>query len=135
MPAQWPPDLTMKADMPAMFDNDGGDKVTIVGRARFAGIINSVEYIPNWTMTGAATNNRTFTLFNRGSAGIGTVTVAQLLMTAGASMTKFSAVSLSITTSAAAISVGDILEWESLHVGAGLGDPGGQVIVQQSLNP
>jgi len=31
--------------------------------------------------------------------------------------------------------VGDILQWESLHVGSGLPDPGGQVIVQQTYTP
>lgn len=133
MTAVWPPDLEMKADIPQMFDNDGGDQILIVGRSQKTGTIASVEFVPNWTRTGADTNSRTFTLFNRRSDGLGTTTVAQLVFTSGASMTQFVAKSLSMTAGNRALAVGDILEWESLHVGNGLPDPGGKVIVQFAL--
>jgi len=130
--AVWPPALELTAEVPQMFNNDAGDQEMMVGRARYPGIINSVEFIPNWNLTGANTNSRTFTLFNR-RTGTGTTTVAQVLMTAGSSMTRGVAFSVSITTANATIAVGDILEWQSLHVGNGIADPGGKVIIQHSL--
>lgn len=133
MPALWPPDLTLNADAPSMFDGDAQDKPTMVGRVRYPGIINSVEFIPNWNLTGANTNSRTFTLFNRRTTGTGTTTVAQVLMTSGSSMTSFVPFSVSITTANATVAPGDILEWESLHVGTGIADPGGRVVVQQAV--
>ncbi len=136
MPAIYPPDLTLNADAPPMFDGDQQDRVVMVGRVRYPGTINSVEFIPNWNLTGQATNNRTFTLFNRRTNGLGTTTVAQVLMTAGSSMTKFVPFSLSISASGMVVAPGDILEWESLHVGTGPGglpDPGGRIVVQQAV--
>ncbi len=103
----------------------------MVGRSQKTGTINSVEFIPNWTLVGAA-SPRTFTLFNRRTDGLGTTTVAQLIMTVGASMTRFVPKSISVTTANLSLAVGDILEWESLH-GTGMPDPGGKVIVQFAL--
>ena len=128
-----PPDLTMSADAPQMFDNDAGDQCVNVGRCRFAGYINSVELIPNWTMSGANTNSRTYTLYNRGTSGSGTTAIATLALVSGVNLTKFQSKAITITGANAQVAVGDVLEWESLHVGTGLPDPGGKVIVQQSL--
>jgi hypothetical protein len=133
MPAIYNPDLTLNADAPAMFDADGADRETPVGRVRYPGTINSVEFIPGWTQTGAATNNRTFTLFNRRTNGTGTTAVASLLMTSAQSLTRFVPVSLSISSAGAAVVPGDILVWESLHIGSGLPDVGGRIVVQQSV--
>lgn len=130
MPANWPPDLEMAASIDQMFDNDGADQVLLIGRSKKTGTINSVEFIPNWTQAGANTDSRMFTLFNRRTDGLGTTTIAQLLMTSGASVTKFVPKSISLTTSALSLAVGDILEWESLHVGNGIPDVGGRVVVQ-----
>jgi hypothetical protein len=105
----------------------------MLGRVRLPGTINSVEFIPNWNLTGAATNNRTFTLFNKRTTGTGTTVIAQVSMTAGASMTRAVPFSLSITSAGAAVAPGDILMWESLHIGSGIADPGGRVVVQQSV--
>lgn len=133
MPVVWPPDLMQKADAGSMFDNDGADKLTIVGRCERSGIVNSVEFVPNWTMNGANTNSRTYTLYNRGTAGAGTTAIATLALTSGVNLTKFVAKVITITPANAVVAVGDVLEWESLHVGSGLPDPGGKIIVQQSL--
>lgn len=133
MPAVYPKDLEIDADAPSMFDGDGQDRETMVGRIRYPGTINSVEFIPNWNLTGANTNSRTFTLYNRRTTGTGTTVIAQVLMTSGASMTRGVPVSVSITAAGAVVVPGDILMWESLHVGTGLPDPGGNVIVQQAV--
>lgn len=133
MPVTHPPALTHEADVGQMYDNDAGDRITNVGRCRYAGYVNSVELIPNWTMSGANTNSRTYTLYNRGTSGAGTTAIATLALTAGVDLTKFQSKTIPITGGNALVAVGDVLEWESLHVGNGLPDPGGKVIVQQSL--
>lgn len=133
MPATYPVALEMRADAPSMFDTDGADRITMVGRVRYPGIVNSVEIIPNWTMAGANTNSRTYTLYNRGTSGAGTTAIATLALTSGVDLTKFASKAITITAANAVVAVGDVLEWESLHVGTGLPDPGGQVIVQQSM--
>lgn len=135
MPVVYPRDLTHEVGVDQMFDNDAGDKVAIVGRVQRPGTVNSVEYIPGWTMSGADTNSRTLSLYNRGPAGAGTTLVATLALTSGVNLTKFAAkvITLSATGANLNVAVGDVLQWESLHVGTGLPDPGGRVIVQQSL--
>ena len=129
----WPADLELRADAPQMFDNDAQDQITMVGRVRYPGTISSVEYIPGWTMSGAATNSRTVTLYNRGGAGAGTTAIATLALVSGVNLTRFTSRAITITAANAVVAVGDVLEWESLHVGTGLPDPGGQVIVQQAM--
>ena len=132
----WPDDLQFVRDVGAMFDQDGSDKVDVVGRVMRPGVVNSVEFIPNWTMNGADTNSRTYTLYNRGSAGAGTAVVAQLALTSGVNLTKFVPKVITLGTGAnRVVAVGDVLEWESLHVGTGLPDPGGKLVVQQSFTP
>ena len=132
MATVYPRDLTMQANAPQLFSDDGADVLTVVGRVQRPGYINSVELIPNWTLSGANTNSRTVTLYNRGSGGAGTTAIATLALTSGVNLTKFVAKVIPITAANAAIAVGDVLEWESLHVGNGLPEVGGLVIVQQS---
>jgi hypothetical protein len=126
----------MSCDVPPMFNQDTADKITMLARVQRPGVVSSVEFVPAWTLTGANTNSRTLTLYNRGAAGAGTAVVAQLALTSGVNLTQFVPKVITLGTGAArAIVVGDILEWESLHVGTGLPDPGGRLIVQQSYAP
>lgn len=129
----YPPALEMRADVAAMFDQDTADNVQMVGRCRYAGIVNGVVFIPNWSLTGTNTNFRTLNLINRGSAGAGTTTIATLALTSGVDLTKFTAKVIPITAANATVAVGDVLEWVSSATLTGAPDPGGQVIVQQSL--
>lgn len=132
----WPEDLELKCDHHPMFNNDGADQKTMVGRVRRTGLVNSVEFIPNWNQTGVVTNNRTFTLFNRRSDGTGTTTMAIIAMTSGTNFTSGVASSMALQTAANRIvAVGDVLELVSLHVGSGLPDVGGKIVVQQSFTP
>jgi len=60
--------------------------------------------------------------------------VASLALTSGVNLAAY--VSKEITLGAAAdrvVAVGDVLVWDSLHIGNGILDAGGLVIVQQSL--
>lgn len=115
-----------------MYDNDAGDKVCQVGRVRYPGTINAVEYIPNWSLTGANTNSRTLVLLNKRS-GAGTTTVASLALTSGNNLSRGVAFSLAISSAGAVVAPGDVLEWQSIHVGTGLPEPGGRIVVQQSM--
>lgn len=128
-----PVDLELRATVPAAFDQDAADSRTIVGRCRYPGTVNSVELVPSWALSGANTNSRTYTLYNRGQSGSGTTAIATLALTSGVNLTRAQSKAITITAANATVAVGDVLEWESLHVGSGLPDPGGCVIVQQSL--
>ena len=129
----YPRDLELTADVPSTFEADGADRRVMVGRVRYPGTISSVEFIPAWSLTGANTNSRTLTLYNRGTGGAGTTAIATLALTSGVDLTRSVSKAITITAANATVVVGDILEWESLHVGTGLPDPGGQVIVQQAV--
>jgi hypothetical protein len=126
----WPPDLTFTAFTPAI-TTIGNDAQTIVGRSQRAGTINAVTYIPAGTQAGADTHTRTVSLFNRTSG----VTVATLALVSGVNLTDNTAKVITLTTTLAnrTINVGDILEWESLHVSNGIADPGGLVIATMAL--
>lgn len=128
----YPPALEMQADVPAMFSQDGADQVVMVGRVQHEGIVNSVEFIPNWTLAGTNTNYRTLTLYNRGTAGAGTTAIATLALTSGVNLTKFVPKAITITGANATVAVGDLLEWVSTATLTGAPDVGGKVIVQQS---
>ena len=130
MSSPWPPDLTFTAFTPAI-TTIGNDAQTIVGRSQLAGTINGVTYIPAGTRAGADTHTRTLSLFNR-TAG---VTVASLTLTAGVDLTDNTAKVITLTTTLAnrTINVGDVLEWESLHVSNGIADPGGLVIATMAM--
>lgn len=136
MPTQWPDDLVLEVDVPSMFGGqDGADQMAMVTVKR-PGVVNSVAFYPSWTMNGADTNSRTYTLYNRGQAGAGSAVVAQLALTAGVNLSKGVAKVITLGAAASrAVLVGDVLEWQSLHVGTGLPDPGGRLVVQQSFTP
>jgi len=121
------------ADVPSMFDGDGADSVVMVGRCRYPGIVNSVEFIPNWTLAGTDTNYRTINVYNRGTAGAGTTLIATLALTAGVDLTKFVAKTIPITAGNGTVAVGDVLEYVSSPSGAGAPEVGGLVVVQQSM--
>lgn len=135
MPVSWPEELTLTIDSPSMFDNDAGDQVQTVRVIR-PGLVNSVELIPNWTLSGTNTNTRTYTLLNLGQSGAGSATVATLALTSGVNLAR--GVSKAITLGAGAdriVAAGDVLAWRSVASGNGLPDVGGQVVIQQSFTP
>lgn len=133
MTTVWPPALQKECDVPSMFDQDGAARRQSLGRMTKPGVVNSVEYVPSWSLTGANTNYRTIAVYNRGQAGAGTALVASLALTSGVDLTR--GVAKAMTLGAAAdrvIAVGDHLEYISTASGTGAPDVGGRVIVQQS---
>lgn len=133
MPEQWPADLTLEIGVPQMFDPGDTDQVhTAV--VRRPGLVNSVVLYPNWAMSGADTNTRTYTLTNLGQSGAGTAVVATLALASGVNLSR--GVAKTITLGAAAdrtVAPGDILAWGSAISGTGLPDPGGRIVIQQTL--
>jgi hypothetical protein len=100
-----------------------------VDQAPFDCTVSSVQYVPAATITGANTNYRSVTLFNKGQAGAGTTTVATLQFDSGVNATADDekTITLSGTPANLTVAAGDTLLWRSLHVGTGITDPGGLV--------
>jgi hypothetical protein len=131
MPDTAPFVRVIEADVPAV-STAGNDEDTILTQAPFACTVSLVEYVPEAAITGAATNNRTFTLVNKGAAGSGSTTVATLAFDSGAvtaTANNERAITLSATPANLVLAAGDTLLWRSVHVGTGITDPGGLVRV------
>lgn len=109
----------------------GNDLTSVVGRVPFTGVISGVSYIPVTTVTGAATNNRTVSLVNKGQTGVGTTVIATInyANAVNATALRENTVTLSATAADLNVASGDILAWTSVHIGTGIADPGGMVIV------
>lgn len=103
-----------------------------IGIAPCAGTIVGVTYIPDATITGAATNNRTVSIVNKGTAGSGTATAATLTFASGTNAAAHDekVIPLSATESDLVVAEGDVLAFVSAHANTGIADPGGQVIVE-----
>jgi hypothetical protein len=110
----------------------GSDKETNVVDVEFAGTVSAVTYVPDTVLTGANTDSRTLVLVNKGQSGAGTTIVATKAFTSGvnAAADDETAITLSGTAANLVVAAGDILAWQSNHVGStGLADPGGMVVV------
>lgn len=120
----------IEQDVPAV-GTAGNDQSTIVCQAPFAGTVTAVEYVPASGITGAATNNRTVSLVNKGAAGSGTTSVASLVFDNGVNATANNekAITLSGTAANLEVAQGDTLLWSSVHNASGITDPGGLVRV------
>lgn len=119
------PPVTLAADLELpVYQNNTGGVVTVT----------SVTYAGTAAFTGAATNNRTFNVFNRKSDNTGTALVATLNMASGVNLVANvpKAIALSGTPANLDLAAGDVLTFQSLHVGTGIADPGGLVQVTVS---
>ncbi|MFF1547150.1 hypothetical protein [Streptomyces sp. NPDC058291] len=114
----------------------GNDLDSVVSQAPFDCTVTKVEFVPAAAITGANTNTRSVTLFNKGQGGAGTTTVATLQFDSGvnASASDEKAITLSGTPANLVLAAGDTLLWRSLHVGTGITDPGGLVRVTVTRN-
>jgi hypothetical protein len=109
----------------------GNDLNTDVFRIGSDGTIDSVTYIPAATITGANTHTRKLVLVNLGAAGSGTTVVASLQFNSGVNATADveKAITLSVVAGATAVAAGDVLQAQSTHVGNGIADPGGLLVI------
>lgn len=107
------------------------DDTFALGVAKFKGKLTSVTYVPEAAATGDNTNARSFTLVNKGAAGVGTTVMATLALLTGVNLVAFDekAATLSATAADLLFEQGDELAWVSTHTGTGVVDPGGAVRV------
>lgn len=97
-----------------------------------------MSYTPEAAITGAASpDSRTFTLVNKGAAGVGTTNIATLAMVATVDAVAFDEKPITLNGTAAnlVVAAGDVLAWVSTAVtgAGGLVDPGG--LVQVEIKP
>ena len=83
--------------------------------------IESINYIPNGNITGVNTNSRSLVVSDTNG------TVATLAFTAGVNATKGEPTPFPLSETN--VPVGDSFQFQSEHVGTGLADPGGLIIV------
>ena len=114
----------------------GNTLESAIGDAPYAGAVTAVDYIPADDITGAATNNRRLRLVNKGQDGEGTAIVAELQFVNNTDADGFAANALTLSSTSANLQVeaGDVLAWESTHIGSGITDPGGiaRVVVERA---
>jgi hypothetical protein len=122
----------IQQDVPAAATAVSDDSV--IAQSPFAGTVSAVQYVPEAAITGAATNNRTVSLVNKGAAGSGSTVVATLTFASGTNATANNEVSLTLSSTAAdlVLAEGDTLQWRSIANGTGLADPGGVAKVSVS---
>lgn len=111
----------------------GSDASFDLDEVPFAGTVTAVNYVANGAaLTGANTNSRTVVLVNKGGAGSGSTQVATKAFTSGvnAAADTPTTITLSGTPANLTVNAGDVLQWQSTHVGTGLADPGGVVHVE-----
>lgn len=123
----------IEANVPAVAA--GADAETDIGKAKYAGTVTAVTYVASTALTGANTDSRTIVLVNKGQAGSGTTVVATKAFTSGvnAAADDETTITLSAVAGATTVADGDVLAWQSTHVGStGLADPGGLASVSIS---
>lgn len=100
-------------------------------RAPCRGVITAVEFTPNTTQAGAATNYFTLNVRNRGAAGAGTGIPAALAFTSGVDLTALTpkTLTLSGTASVLAVAAGDVITAEKAITASGLACPAGTITV------
>lgn len=111
----------------------GTDSAWNVCRAPYAGTVSGVSYTADAAIVGNDTNNRKFSLVNKGQAGSGTTEIAAITTTAspanGLAANDEKALALSGTAANRVVAEGDILQFVSDANSAGVVDPGGVVRV------
>ena len=114
----------------------GNDLNTVAFIAPQAGTITAVTYSTVTAITGANTNTRSVTLVNKGQTGAGSTTVATLQFDSGVNTVAADekTITLSGTPANLVVAAGDVLQWQSLHIGTGIADPGGLVAVTIAAN-
>lgn len=114
----------------------GNDLNTNVFQAARAGTVTAVGYATVTAITGANTNTRAVSLVNKGAAGTGTTVIATLQFDSTVNTTANvpKTITLSATPANLVVAAGDMLQWQSTHVGTGIADPGGLVGITIASN-
>lgn len=113
----------------------GSDLNTNVYACPRAGTLSAVTYATVTAITGANTNTRSVSLVNKGT-GAGTTVMATLQFDSGVNTTANApkTITLSATPANLQVAAGDVLQWQSTHIGTGIADPGGLLQVTIAAN-
>jgi len=113
----------------------GNDLNTNVHAVQRAGTVTAVSYATVTAITGANTNTRSVSLVNKGS-GAGTTVIATLQFDSGVNTTANvpKVITLSGTPANLQVAAGDMLQWQSTHIGTGIADPGGLAQITIAAN-
>lgn len=121
---------TIKAKVPATAG--GSDAELAIGRNGSGGVatVTAVRYLADATITGANTNTRSITV-NRRTAGGSATVLATLQFNSGINATAYASTAITLSGTAANLDVpaGDIITFQSTHIGTGIADPGGTIEV------
>ena len=115
----------------------GADATTDLIESPYAGTVSAVNFVAVATLTGANTNTRALSLINKGQAGSGTTVVATLQFNSGVNATANVPVTITLSGTPANLVVasGNVLAWQSTHIGTGIADPGGLAHVEITRSP
>lgn len=93
--------------------------------------VTAVTYTTVTAITGANTNTRSVSLVNKGLDGSGTTVIATLQFNSGVNTVASDekTITLSVTAADLLLLAGQVLQWQSTHIGTGIADPGGLVNV------
>lgn len=116
---------TLEATIPAA--GAAVDQDTIIGEAPFDGTVSAADILPEAAVSGATATARTFTLINKGQAGLGTLVVATLALITANDMVAFDAKPLVLSAVAGALTVakGDVFVLAETHASTGTAHTGG----------
>lgn len=121
---------TLRAKVPGTAS--GADAELAIGRNDLGGVatVTAVRYISDATLTGAATNTRSVTVNRRTAGGAATI-LATLQFNSGVNATAYASTTITLSGTPANLDVpaGDIITFQSTHIGTGLADPGGTIEV------
>ena len=100
---------------------------TIIGMAPFTSNVVGAYYIPAAAMAGAASNNRSLSIVNRGAAGAGMTALATITYTGGINGTALIANVMTLGPDVS-MQLNDIITVQALVNGTGLPLPAGGLI-------
>lgn len=131
MPVTAPHVTTIQTRVPGQA-TAGTDSAFVAAIAPYAATVTKATYITDAAITGHATNNRTFSVINKGTDGTGTTSVAAVTTNASNSFVAFDekAITLSGTAANLVVAAGDVLLFDSNANASGVADPGGLVVIE-----
>lgn len=129
-PLQAPFTRQIRAVVPAVAG--GADDTTPLDIAPFDATITKVTFLADAAVTGANTNTRKLEVIEGGADGTGTTSAAAKQFNSGVNAVQNddTDITLSATPANLVVAAGDSLIWKSTHVGTGIADPGGLVILE-----
>lgn len=126
---------TLRVRLPAEGTAGTGGEY-VLGYVEYAATVTAVRYMPDAAVTGAATNHKTLTVRNRGTAGAGTTATAAITFASGTNAAAFDATSLTLDATAANrdVAADSVVTLLSAVVGTGMTLPAGTIEVELTRN-